>query len=333
MGGDTGPRLVVPAVIALLQRQPSLQVLLLGEGDDFAAQCKDIPSQLAARVTPQFCGPSVAGDDKPSTAVRRKLDSSQSQAVYAVAKGQAVCAVSAGNTGALMAFGLYHLGTLDGVDRPAICTTLPTIDGSIYMLDLGANIEASGAMLHQFALLGSLVAQTVGQRPSPTVKLLNIGSEVGKGLPHVLDAAERIDADERIHYAGFIEGDQLFEDGCDVVVCDGYTGNIALKTSEGLAKMVTQLTRQLLARSRWVKLPLLLIAGRVRKLFARLNPGRYNGAYLLGLNGLVVKSHGSANQVAFEFALENAIAAVNSQLLSRVASALQQSSVEPLDNK
>ena len=332
MGGDTGPRLVVAAVITFLKRHPSAEVLLFGEGDEFAAHYNNIPSTLAVRATMWLCGGSVAGDDKPSTAVRRKLDSSQSQAIAAVSQGRANCAVSAGNTGALMAFGLYHLGTLEGVDRPAICTTLPTVSGSIYMLDLGANIEASGAMLHQFALLGSLLAQAVGRRQSPRVKLLNIGTEVGKGLPHVLDAAERIGSDKRIHYVGFIEGDQLFEDGCDVVVCDGYTGNIALKTSEGLAKMVAQLARQLLARSRWVKLPLFLIAGRVRKLFARFNPGRYNGAYLLGLNGLVVKSHGSANQTAFEYALDNALAAVNSQLLSRVESALQQSCTEQQEN-
>lgn len=322
MGGDFGPRLVVPATLAALRRHPQLQVLLLGEGDDFVAQTRTLEPTLAARITVVECGRSVTGDDKPSAVLRRKLDSSQSQALAAVAAGRADCALSAGNTGALMAFGLYHLGTLDGIERPAICTALPTVDGSLYMLDLGANIEASGAMLHQFALLATLLAQAVGQRSQPQVKLLNIGSEVGKGLPHVLDAAARLQADPLIHYGGFIEGDQLYDDGCDIVVCDGYSGNLVLKTSEGLVKMVSQLARQLLVRSRWVKLPLLLIAGTVRKLFARFNPGRYNGAFLLGLNGLVIKSHGSANQRAFEFALNNAVAACQNQLLSRVQEAL-----------
>lgn len=324
MGGDFGPRLVVPAVMAALQRRSSLEVLLFGEGESFAAATAAIPPQLLSRITVVECGGSVVGDDKPSAAVRRKLDSSLSRSVAAVAEQRADCVVSAGNTGALMAFGLSHLGAMAGVDRPAICTALPGISGSTYMLDLGANIEASAALLHQFALLGSLLAASVGQRSEPTVKLLNIGSEAGKGLAHINAAAELLGADPRINYQGFIEGDQLFEDGCDVVVCDGYAGNIALKTSEGLVKMVAELVRQLLASKRWLKLPLLLIAGAVRKLFARFDPARYNGAYLLGLNGLVIKSHGSANQRAFECAIDNALEALDSRLQSRVEAALKQ---------
>ncbi len=324
MGGDFGPRLVVPAVIAALQRRAGLSVLLFGQGDSFAEAIAAIPPSLQSRTTTIECGSSVAGDDKPSAAVRRKLDSSLSQAVAAVAEQRADCVVSAGNTGALMAFGLYHLGALAGVDRPAICTALPGISGSAYMLDLGANVVASAAQLHQFALLGSLLAATVGQRPEPAVKLLNIGSEAGKGMAHINAAAELLRTDTRINYCGFVEGDQLFEDGCDVVVCDGYAGNIALKTSEGLVKMVAELARQLLASKRWLKLPLLLIAGAVRKLFARLDPARYNGAYLLGLNGLVVKSHGSANQRAFECAIDNAVEALDSRLQSRLEAALKQ---------
>lgn len=319
MGGDYGPRVTVPALAAVLRRHAQVSALLFGYGEELDSQLDSLNNDpILQRITRRDCSCLVENHEKPSAALRKKRESSMSQAVLAVAGGDADCAVSAGNTGALMAFGLLHLRTLPGIDRPAICTAIPTTQGRTYMLDLGANLECSAVHLQQFALLGTLLAREIDGIASPTVRLLNIGEEENKGHRYLADAAALMAADDALNYRGYVEGDGIFQGVADVIVCDGFAGNVALKTSEGLAKMVSQMFRDTFAHSWMARLAALMMIGPIRRLRARLDPALYNGAHLLGLNGVVIKSHGSANQSAFESALEVALQAAHHQLPKKI---------------
>lgn len=303
MGGDGGPECTVPATVDTLSRHPDLRVVLYG---DVAQVTAWLPNgQRPARLQIAHCAEIVDMVEKPSAALRHKRESSMWHALQAVADGRANACVSAGNTGALMAMGMAVLGRLPGVDRPAICTALPTNkDRRCYLLDLGANVDCTAAQLHQFAVMATLMVAAIEGRPSPSVGLLNLGVETAKGNREVSAAARLLAADASLNYTGFVEGDGIFDGACDVVVCDGFVGNVALKTTEGVSRMIVALVAQLFGQGLPARLAYLLIRPGLRRLQRRLDPSRYNGASLLGLAGVVVKSHGGADRASFANALE-----------------------------
>jgi glycerol-3-phosphate acyltransferase PlsX len=265
-------------------------------------------------------------DDSIEVALRRKKDSSMRVAVNLVKEGQASAAVSAGNTGALMAVSRYVLKTIPGVDRPAICTILPNQkDGPTYMLDLGANVDCEPQHLHQFALMGSALVSAMEGKPRPTVGLLNVGEEEIKGNEVVKQTAELLHADHEkglINFYGNVEGNDIFEGTTDIVVCDGFVGNVTLKASEGLGRFVKIVLTSEFKKGFFNKLGALIAYGAIKALSRRLNPSRYNGASLLGLRGLVFKSHGGADAYAFEWAIQRAYDAAKYDVLSRITTTI-----------
>jgi len=315
MGGDHGPRVIVSALLESLSQHSNVKALLFGDRDELASQLKNYSdTSVVSRIEVRHSDCCVADTDKPSTVIRNKRDSSMGLALQALANNEADAFVSAGNTGAMMALGLYYVKPLPGISRPAICTAIPTSTGRSYVLDLGANLDCSAKQLHQFALLGSLMAQELDNIASPVVRLLNVGEEDNKGHAYIQEAATLLEAEPLINYSGYIEGSGIFQGGTDVVVCDGFTGNVALKTSEGLTAMVSTMFREAVGNSWLAKLALMLVKTPLLKLKAQLDPAIYNGAYFLGLNGVVVKSHGGASQAAFVHALDVAIDAAEHNL-------------------
>lgn len=307
MGGDFGPRITVPATLNILRQYSFLQAVLLGDESQiqpYLTNTSDIP---AHQYRIQHCSESVSMDEKPSSAVRHKRDSSLWQALKLVADGEADACVSAGNTGALMAMSLLQLRTLPGISRPAICTKVPTVQGYIHLLDLGANVICSADQLHQFAIMSSQAVSVTTGNHRPSVGLLNIGAEEIKGRQEILDAAELLKADSDIHFVGFVEGDDIFAGVADIVVCDGFSGNVVLKASEGVATMLKGFLTQALSQSLWTKMAALLARPALRALKQRVDPSEYNGASLLGLRGVVVKSHGGASLKGFSRALMVAV--------------------------
>ncbi len=324
MGGEFGPPVVVPALIACLRNNTSVTALIFGDKQAIDKELVGFGlSSVRNRMTVIHCAEVVSGFDRPSVAVRSKRDSSMGRAVKAVAEQDADACISAGNTGALMALGLFNLKTLPGISRPAICTTFPTVRGRTYVLDLGANIECSAEQLHQFAVLANLTSQQLDKNPSPTIRLLNVGVEETKGGDQLQKTASLLEQDDSLNYAGFVEGDGIFEGLSDIVVCDGFSGNIALKTSEGFASMIAVLLEDLFSKSWIARVSLILVSRSFKDLKARLDPAFYNGAYLLGLNGVVVKSHGSASKKAFGHALDVAILAAERNLPKALAPLLE----------
>lgn len=307
MGGDSGPRTTVPATLDILRQYPSLSVVLLGDSNQIQQYLANPSGISADRYRIQHCSKSVSMDEKPSSAVRNKRESSMWQALKLVADGEANACVSAGNTGALMAMSLLQLGTLPGISRPAICTKVPSAIGHTYLLDLGANVVCSGEQLYQFGMMASQAATVIDDNKSPSVGLLNIGVENIKGRQEILDAAELLKADTDIHYVGFVEGDALFMGAADIVVCDGFSGNVVLKTSEGVALMLQRFLKQALSGSLLAKIGAYLSQSALKKLQRTVDPSEYNGASLLGLRGVVVKSHGGASKNGFSHALAVAI--------------------------
>ena len=311
MGGDFGPRVTVPSTLNILRQSPDLHAVLLGDAQQIQDEVDRVDRVDTDRLRIQHCTQSVSMNEKPSLAIRHQRDSSIWQALQLVADGQAQACVSAGNTGALMAMSLFQLRTLTGISRPAICTKVPTGSGYTYLLDLGANLECSAQQLYQFGLMASLVASTIDDNQSPTVGLLNIGVEEIKGRQEILDAAELFKADNDIQYIGFVEGDTLFQGAADIVVCDGFSGNVALKTGEGVAKMIQGSLKQALSENFLAMLGALLARPALKRLQRQMDPAQYNGASLLGLRGVVVKSHGSATETGFARAV--AVAAHEAQ--------------------
>jgi glycerol-3-phosphate acyltransferase PlsX len=261
-------------------------------------------------------------DEAPSKALRGKKTSSMRLAINAVADGSADAIVSAGNTGALMATAKFVLKTLPGIERPAICTLLPRVGGHTLMLDLGANVGSSGENLLQFALMGNVLAQAIDAKETPRIGLLNIGQEDMKGHPRIWEA-DALLKQWPLNYVGYVEANEVYTGDCDVVVCDGFDGNIALKSAEGVAKMIRHYMKAAFMRTWWTKL-LGLIASPVLKAFGNsIDPRRYNGASLLGLRGIVVKSHGGADALAFEYAIRQAIIEVEKQVPARISADLE----------
>ena len=307
MGGDQGPFVTVKAVIAFLEEYSDVGILLVGsqEACDFFTTVCSCPN-IKSRVELILCKAKVDDSEKPTLALRNKRNSSMARIIESVASGRAHACVSAGNTGTMMSFGTQILKTLPGITRPAICASLPTLNGSTLALDLGANLECSAEQLHQFARLGSLAAQCLHKIDNPSLRLLNIGIEQMKGTSLIREAAERISQDNNINYCGFIEPNQIFHGNVDVIVCDGISGNIALKTSEGVAKMIAELYQKMFERN-WVsRLGASLFKGSAEALSRTINPSDHNGAVFLGLEGVVIKSHGSADMNSFCKALVTA---------------------------
>lgn len=320
MGGDHGPSVVLPACRAFLDRHPEAELLLVGREADLA------PARDWPRCRLIAASEVVTMDDPVEVALRRKRDSSMRVAIQQVkvvdGASAADACVSAGNTGALMAVARYLLKTLDGIDRPAIASGLPNRnDGVTTVLDLGANVDCSAEHLLQFAVMGSALVSAVAGKEQPTVGLLNIGEEAIKGSEVIKQAGELLRAaHERqlIHFHGNVEGNDIFLGTTDIVVCDGFVGNVALKTAEGLASMISGFIRQEFSRN-WASKAAALVALPVLKRFkGHVDHRRHNGAALLGLRGLVFKSHGSADAYAFERALERAYDAARNRLLDRV---------------
>lgn len=334
MGGDHGPVVVLPAAAQALVRHPSLQLILVGPGALLNRECASLPGlseALSTRRAKIVDAPEVVGmEDKPSVALRSKRQSSMRLAINAVRDGEADAAVSAGNTGALMAIARFVLKMQPGIDRPAICAAMPGQGGHTHMLDLGANVDAGPEILLQFALMGSVLCSALEGREAPSIGLLNIGEEEIKGGEGLREAAQRI-SDSGLNYVGFVEGNHIFDSRVDVIVCDGFSGNVALKASEGAAKLITGVMREEFTRNAASRLAALLARPVLRRLRARIDPRQYNGASLLGLRGIVVKSHGSADIEAFGNAIDVAIAEAENQVPKRILALLeQQQSARPI---
>lgn len=304
MGGDHGLSVTVPAAARLLARHEQLHLILAGPTEELELALKDAGIEKHPRVTLQQASQVVAMDDSVAVAMRQKKDSSMRVALNLVKQGHAQAAVSAGNTGALMAVSRFVLKTLPGVDRPAICTAIPAATGHCHMLDLGANVDSQPTHLLQFALMGQAVVRAVDRVEQPRVALLNIGEEDIKGNEQIKEAAALLRSQPDLNYVGFVEGDGIFAGEADVVVCDGFVGNVSLKTMEGVASMIGGMIREEIKRSWWRKLCGLFSLPVFSGLKERMSPDRYNGASLVGLNGIVVKSHGGTGVDGFASALE-----------------------------
>lgn len=318
MGGDFGPPVTVPAALAALNKHPALQLILVGDESVIRKHLTD--SNQPARLSIQHTTQMVEMDESPSQALRSKKDSSMRVAIDLVKEGRAAACVSAGNTGALMMTARFVLKMLPGVERPAIVSALPTIrpDKVVRMLDLGANVDSSPANLLQFAVMGSVLVSTTDHIEKPTVGLLNIGEEEIKGNDLVKETAQLLAQSHLVNYTGFVEGDQIFLGETDVVVCDGFIGNITLKTTEGVAKLMKELMKAAFTKNIFTRL-VGLLAKPVLKSFAnRVDPAKYNGAALLGLQGTVIKSHGSAGIESFANAIEQAMKNVAANVPLRI---------------
>ena len=315
MGGDHGPDVTLPACRQFLDAHPDAQLLLVGRPEALGAF-----SHPRARVV--GASEVVSMDDAVEVALRKKKDSSMRVAIQQVKEGAAQAALSAGNTGALMAIARYLLKTLEGIERPAIATQMPNArGGATTVLDLGANVDCTAEHLLQFAVMGSALVAALTNEDRPTVGLLNIGEEVIKGSDEIKRAGELLRAAAAsgdLNFIGNVEGNDIFKGTADIVVCDGFVGNVALKTSEGLAQMIMQFLREEFSRNLLTKLCAVFSYPVLMALKRRLDHRRYNGAALLGLRGLVFKSHGSADALAFEQALTRAYDAASHQLLARV---------------
>ena len=301
MSGDVGAGVCVPASIEFVRRQSGVRILLVGQREileALAAAAGGLPPSVEIHDARQI----VLMDEPPADALRKKKDSSMRVAVDLVKDGSAHACVSAGNTGALMATGHFVLKTLPGIERPAIMARLPTRHGAIYMLDLGANAGCSVEQLYQFAVMGSVVAKVTEGIDRPRIGLLNIGEEEIKGNDMVKQAALRLHASQ-LNYVGFVEADAIQDDRADVVVCDGFSGNVALKSMEGTAKLIRHFLELEVRGSLYGRLAGLVAWPVLRSLGRRLDPRRYNGASLVGLNGVVIKSHGAADLLAFQQAI------------------------------
>ena len=302
MSGDHGASVIMPAALGALQEMDDIHLLLVGDEAVVAAHMRHWPESVRPRAQVIHASQTVAMEELPAVALRNKRDSSMRKSIDLVKEGSASACVSAGNTGALMATARYVLKTLAGIDRPAIATALPSLFGHTHMLDLGANVDVEAAHLYQFAVMGSVLVTAIDGLETPRVGLLNIGSEAIKGNDRVREAAHLLEGSS-LNYIGFVEGNDVYCSDVDVVVCDGFVGNVALKTSEGVARMIADNIRTEFKRSWITRLRGLVALPVLNRFRNRIDPRRYNGASLLGLQGIVIKSHGGADEVAFQNAI------------------------------
>lgn len=321
MSGDLGAEIVVRAAKICLDRHTNLELILVGDEDELKGHVLRIvgdDGRLRIRNAAEVVGMSEA----PADALRKKKDSSMRVAINLVKEGVADAVVSAGNTGALMATAKFVLRMLPGIDRPAIITELPAIGGTVHMLDLGANTVSDAEQLFQFAVMGSIVTSDIRNIDRPRIALLNIGVEDIKGHDSVREAATLLSASS-LNYVGFIEGSEIFSGKTDVVVTDGFTGNVALKTMEGTVGLVSHYLSRAFKRSLISKLQALIARSVLKNLAVEMDSRNYNGASLVGLNGIVIKSHGSADSHAFQHAIETALVEVRNQVPQQIGNMLQ----------
>jgi len=318
MGGDHGPHVTVPAALEFQARQPDVEIVLVGQPEAIERELTTLGRKPDARLRVQAASEVVAMDEALATALRVKKDSSMRVMANLLKEGAAHAAVSAGNTGALMAISRFVLKTLPGIDRPAIATVIPTMRASrTYVLDLGANVDCTAEHLLQFGVMGAMLVAAVEHKEQPVVGLLNIGVEDIKGNETVKRAAELLRG-SGLNFIGNVEGDDIFKGTCDVVVCDGFVGNAVLKAVEGVLQMMSRNLKEEFARTALTRLSALAAMPVLRAFRDRMDHRRYNGASLLGLKGIVIKSHGSADVYAFGQALERAVEEVRNEVPQRI---------------
>jgi glycerol-3-phosphate acyltransferase PlsX len=328
MGGDYGPPIIVPAALEVLAKYDFLRLILVGDENTLKKELQTCHKKYAldsSRLILQHASQRVEMDEPPSLALRSKKDSSMRVALNLVKEEKAHACVSAGNTGALMATARFVLKTMPGIDRPAIISTFPTQieNKNMRMLDLGANVDSSAEDLLQFAVMGSVLASAVENIENPKVYLLNIGVEDIKGNDQVKKAAQLLSGSNVVNYMGYIEGDDLYKGEADVVVCDGFVGNVALKTTEGVAKFMGTLIKRAFYQNALTKFIGLLAKPVLKLLVKWIDPDRYNGACFIGLKGVVIKSHGGANSHAFANAIKEAIIQVEKNIPQRIGAEVE----------
>ncbi len=322
MGGDIGVAVCVPAGLTLARQRHELSLILVGQTEKIEPLLQGF-EDIESRVRIVDAREVVGMDESPADALRKKKNSSLRFAIDLVRRGEADACVSAGNTGALMATGRFVLKTLPGISRPAIMTAVPTMQGHAHMLDLGANTNCSPENLFQFAVMGSVVASQIENISRPRIGLLNIGVEDIKGNDTVREAAALLGASV-LNYVGFVEGDDIFEQKADVVVCDGFSGNVALKSIEGTSRLITHYLRQEFKSGLYGKLAGMIARPVLNSLRTKLDPRRYNGASLVGLNGIVIKSHGGADEIAFQQAIRTAMIEVEKAVPDQIRKMLEE---------
>ena len=322
MGGDIGVAVCVPAGLTLARQRHELSLILVGQTEKIEPLLQGF-EDIESRVRIVDAREVVGMDESPADALRKKKNSSLRFAIDLVRRGEADACVSAGNTGALMATGRFVLKTLPGISRPAIMTAVPTMQGHAHMLDLGANTNCSPENLFQFAVMGSVVASQIENISRPRIGLLNIGVEDIKGNDTVREAAALLGA-SALNYVGFVEGDDIFEQKADVVVCDGFSGNVALKSIEGTSRLITHYLRQEFKSGLYGKLAGIIARPVLNSLATKLDPRRYNGASLVGLNGIVIKSHGGADEIAFQQAIQTAMIEVEKAVPDQIRKMLEE---------
>ena len=318
MGGDHGLEIVIPACVRAVRNNSNLKLLLVGDQSQVISHLKKHGAAINSQLSVVHASDVVGMDELPSYALRNKKDSSMRVAINLVKEGKAQACVSAGNTGALMATARFVLKTLPGIDRPAIIAELPTMRGRTRVIDLGANVDSCAEHLFQFAVMGSALIQALDGKVAPKIALLNIGVEEIKGNDQVKRTAHMLSECKLMNYVGYVEGDHFYSGDVDLVVCDGFVGNVALKASEGLAKLMISVLKESFLQSWWARVVGLLARPALAHLKKRMDPARYNGASLLGLNGIVVKSHGGASEQAFQFAVEEAMNQVKNNVVELV---------------
>ncbi len=327
MGGDHGPSEIVPAALYSLEKHKGLEIILVGDEDTLKHALTERGVTISERLRIQHASEVVEMHELPSHALRNKKDSSMRVAIQLVKEGSAMACVSAGNTGALMAMARYILKMLPGIDRPAICSMMPGIDGHTHVLDLGANVDPSSEQLFQYAVMGAELTSAVDNVENPSVALLNVGAEEIKGNDRVKQAAILL-AESHLNYVGFVGGNDIYSNKVDVIVCDGFSGNIALKASEGVAKLFSDHAKQEFKNSWYGKLAALVSSPVLKSIRQKIDPRRYNGASLLGLKGIVVKSHGGADKLSFAHAIEEAMIEVNKNVPNRISERLEELLIE-----
>ncbi|HEV2614959.1 MAG TPA: phosphate acyltransferase PlsX [Gammaproteobacteria bacterium] len=318
MGGDRGPSVVVPAALRMVEAHPDLELILVGNPEKIK---KHLKNRSSPRLSIHAASEEIAMDESPATALRSKKDSSMRIAINLVKDNHAQACVSAGNTGALMAIARFVLKTLPGIDRPAICGLIPTrSDKLIRFLDLGANVDSKPEHLLQFALMATILSSLVDKIDNPTVGLLNIGHEDIKGNELVKQTTILLQSNSAINYKGYVEADEVYSGKTDIVVCDGFVGNVALKASEGTAKLIQHFLKSAFNKNLLTKFIGLLAWPILKSLRKQIDPARYNGASLIGLKGIVVKSHGGTNITGFARAIEEAMLQAKSNILEEITS-------------
>ena len=330
MGGDIGYKVTVPAALKTLKKHPNLYLYLVGNEELIVQELSYHSGWDKRRVKVKHASQVITMDESPSFALRGKKDSSMRVALDLVKSGEAAGCVSAGNTGALMAISRFVLKMLPGVDRPAILSQVPSMVGKVHVLDLGANVDSQAEHLLQFAVMGSILVAESENILHPKVGLLNVGKEAIKGTEQVKKAAKLLENSD-LNYIGFVEGDDVYTGMIDVIVCDGFVGNVALKTSEGLAKMILAATKKEFRRNWYTKISAILAKGVLSSLRDKFDPGQYNGGSLLGLQGVVIKSHGNAMQDAFATAINCAVLEVAKNIPEKIKNSVSLKLGKPIE--